>query len=194
MNVLKRSCNRQDKNIASEIRDNFDLFSEEARKAEEAFNAYLEINHEKYAANAKEMLYELNEMKSQTVDIERRLNMALSELERRCVELEQKEREEHRRFIEQERLRVERQRLLEERLAREQREREIQKRQAEKERQQREAKRREEEKKKIQQEQPSQSTTSQSKTAEPQKKQEVKKFTLPKNINKNALIQKFQNK
>ncbi|MBR3522231.1 MAG: hypothetical protein IKN75_06930 [Prevotella sp.] len=194
MDVLKRSCNRQDKNIASEIRDNFDLFSEEARKAEEAFNAYLEINHEKYAANAKEMLYELNEMKSQTDDIERRLNMALSELERRCMELELKEREEHRRFIEQERLRLERQRLLEERLAREQRERVIQERQAEKERQQREAKRREEEKKKIQQKQPSQSTTSQSKKAEPQKKQEDKKFTLPININKNALIQKFQNK
>lgn len=152
--LLENSSNLQDRSIAAEIHSILALYCDESRKAEEAFNTYLESNHGKYAVKAKEMLYELSEMKSQSAGLEGRVSMAVTDLERRCAELERIEREEYNREIEQQRLNLERQRLNEQRLAREQRDREIRMRQrAEIERKQREAKRREEEKRKAQQRQ-----------------------------------------
>ena len=161
--LLENSSNRQDRSIAADIHSILTLYSDENRKAEEAFNTYLESDHGKYAAKAKEMLYELSEMKSRAASMEGRVSMAVADLERRCAELERIEREEYNRNMEQQRLNLERQRLNEQRLAREQRDREIRMRQrAEMERKQREAKRREEEKRKAQQRQQQQNQQQQS--------------------------------
>ena len=152
--VLENSNNRQDGNIASNIHNDLNLFMEETDKAEQAFQTYIESGHTNFAAKAKEMVYEISEMKSHTSGMENRISMAVAELERRCTELERMEQEEYNRRLEQQQINLERQRLNEQRLAREQREREIRMRQqADAERRQREASKREEEKRKAQQSQ-----------------------------------------
>lgn len=149
---LEKSNRRQDGSIAADIRRDLNLFNKGSRKAEEAFNTYLESNHEKYAAQAKEMLYELNEMNSIIAGMAGRVDITVADLERRCDELERAEQEEYNRHLEQQRLNIEQQRLNEQRLAREQRDREIRMRtNKEMERRHREAKKREEEKRKAQQ-------------------------------------------
>lgn len=149
--ILENSSNRQDRNIAANIHKNLAVYTEENRKAEEAFSTYLESNHEKYAAKAKEMLYELSELKSRVAGMEGRVSMAVADLERRCEELDRIEQEKYNRNMEQQRLNLEQQRLNEQRLAREQRDREIRMRQkADMERKHREVKRRVEEKRKAQ--------------------------------------------
>ena len=165
LSVLENSSNRQDRNIAADIRSDLSLYNEESGKAGQAFLAYMESGHEKYVAQAKEMLYELSEMNTRTAGMEGRVSTAVADLERRCAELDRMEREEYNRYMERQRLNLEQQRLNEQRLAREQRDRDIRMRQrAEAERRQREAKRREEEKRKALQGQQQQSTQRQQQT------------------------------
>ena len=192
--VLENSSNRQDKDIASDIRSDLNLFNEETTKAEQAFLAYTESGHTKYAAKAKEMLYELSEMQSHANGMESRVSMAVADLERRCADLDRMEQEEYNRRLEQQRINLEQQRLHEQRLAREQRDREIRMRQrADAERRQREARKREEEKRKAQQQQQTQrQQTQQPQKAEPPKKNNEQKVRLQKKAVQKVLKQELQ--
>ncbi|MBQ7471976.1 MAG: hypothetical protein IJS97_06080, partial [Prevotella sp.] len=215
VSVLENSSNRQDRSIASDIRNDLKLFNEMAGKAEQAFQTYVESGHMKYTLKAKEMLYELSDMKSHTSGMESRVSMAVADLERRCAELDRMEQEEYNRRLEQQQLNLERQRLNEQRLAREQREREIRMRQrADAERRQREARKREEEKRRVQQNQQQQGQqqqrntqqqrssqqqqqtqrqqTQQPQKAEPPKKQIEQKIVLPKKVVPKVLNQELQ--
>lgn len=188
LTVLENSNNRQDRSIASNIRNNLNLFNEAADKAEQFFQSYIESGHTKYATKAKEMLYELSGMKSRVSGMENRVSMAIVDLAQRCAELERKEQEEYNRRLEQQQIYLERQRLNEQRLTREQRERDIRMRQrADAERRQREARKREEEKRKAQQQQQQQQQGQQQlqktrqqpqkKSQQPQKLESQKKQT-----------------
>ena len=182
LSVLENSSNRQDQSIASDIRSDLNLFNEETAKAEQAFQAYIKSGHTKYAAKANEMLYELSEMKSHTNGMESRVSRAIADLERRCAELDRIEKEEHNRWVEQQKINLEQQKLNEQRLAREQRNREIRMRQrADAERRQREARKREEEKRKAQQRQlqQKQQKTQQQKT-QPQQQPQGQQLQKPK--------------
>lgn len=211
--VLENSNNRQDRSIASDIRNDLNLFNEMADKAELAFQTYVESGHMKYTLKAKEMLYELSDMKSHTSGMESRVSMAVADLERRCAELDRMEQEEYNRRLEQQQINLERQRLNEQRLAREQHEREMRMRKmADAERRQREARKREEEKRKAQQRQQQQEQqrntqqqrstqqqqqnqrqqTQQPQKTEPPKKQTEQKIVLPKKVVPKVLKQEPQ--
>lgn len=204
LTVLENSSNRQDKEIASDIRSDLNLFSEETTKAKQAFLVYTESGHTNYAAKAKEMLYELSEMQSHANGMESRVSMAVADLERRCAELDRMEQEEYNRRLEQQRINLEQQRLNEQRLAREQRDREIRmKQRADAERRQREARKREEEKRKAQQRQQQQRNiqqqqqtqrqqTQQPQKVEPPKKKTEQKVILPKKVVPKVLKQELQ--
>lgn len=169
--VLKKSSNRQDRSIASNIRNDLKLFNREADKAGQALQCYIESGHTKFAAKAKEMMYELSEIKLRASEMENRVSMAVADLERRCAELERKEQEEYKRRLEQQQINLEQQRLNEQRFAREQREREIRMRQqTDAERRQREARKREEEKRKAQQNQRQQGQQQQRNTQQQQQR------------------------
>ena len=198
--VLENSSNRQDRDIASNIRSDLSLFNEEAAKAEQAFQTYVESGHTKYAAKTKEILYELSEMQSHTSGMESRVSMAVADLERRCAELDRMEQDEYNRRLEQQRINLEQQKLHEQRLAREQRDREIRMRQrADAERRQREARKREEEKRKAQQRQQQQGQQQQRNTQQQryakqqqqtqrQQTQQPQKAELPKKANEQKVI------
>lgn len=154
MVLLESSSNKQDRYIATDIRTNMGVFRTEAEKTEKTFGEYIKGGHARYAAKAKELLYELDEMQTSIAGMESRLDMVLADYDQRCADLERREQEQYNRHLEQQQLDLERKRLQERQLAREQRERELRMRQrAEAERRQRAAKKREEERKKAQQSQ-----------------------------------------
>lgn len=158
LEMLETSNDRKDRSIATDIRSDLSLFMAESDKAEQALQQYLKSGHTQYVSTAKEMLYELSEMKTSLSGMEDRISMTLADLDRRCDELDRVKEQDHLRQMEKEQLRLEqkqidleRQRLREQRLAREQRERAIRmRRRAEAERKE-EAKKREEINHKVQQ-------------------------------------------
>lgn len=151
--ILERSYNKDDRSIASSMRNHFSEVKTKFALSDQSLKAYLE-NDNRYASHANEMLYTITSFRTEEVTNKESMNLTIADFERRCSEYEQEQREAYRRELEQQRLNIERQKLNEQRLAREQKEREIRMRQkAEIERKQREAKKKEEEKKKGQKDQ-----------------------------------------
>lgn len=161
--IIESSYNKDDRNIASSMRNHFNEVKTKFDLAEQSLKAYLEYDN-RYSFHANEMLYAITSFHSEERTNKESIDLAIADFERRCSEYEQEQREAYRRELEQQRLNIERQKLYEQRLAREQKERELRMRQkAEMERKQREAKKKEEEKKKSQNNQ-NQSTQQQPQT------------------------------
>ena len=93
-------------------------------KAEHSFNLYLSRDA-RYYTQTQEMLFELSELKNNIIGYKEEIAMAVTDLERRCREYEEMEREAYLKKLEQQRLNLEMQKIQEQRRAREQREREI---------------------------------------------------------------------
>lgn len=148
--IIERSYNKDDRNIASNMRNHFSEVKTKFALSEQYLKDYLE-NDNKYTSHANEMLYCITSFRSEENTNKESMELTITDFERRCFEYEQEQREAYRRELEQQRLNIERQRLNEQRLAREQKERELRiKQKAEAERKLREAKKKEEEKKKAQ--------------------------------------------
>lgn len=146
--IIERSHNKDDRNIASSMRNHFSEAKTKFALSEQSLKVYIE-NDNKYASHANEMLYAINSFRSEEITNKESMDLTIADFERRCSEYEQEQREAYQRKLEQQRLIIERQKLNEQRLAREQKERELRmKQKAEMERKQREVKKKEEVKKK----------------------------------------------
>lgn len=124
MKALKISCDRKDISISTELHKNLQLLTTKIEKAEHSFNLYLSRDA-RYYTQTQEMLFELSELKNNIIGYKEEIAMAVTDLERRCREYEEMEREAYLKNLEQQRLNLEMQKIQEQRRAREQREREI---------------------------------------------------------------------
>lgn len=144
---LKKSCSRNDRSIATDMRKELQFLSVKIDKAEQSLKSYIEQG-QKYMKQANEILFEISESKNSLVGFEYEISMAVADLERRCAEYDKMEHEEYQRDLEIRRMDLERQKLEEQRRTREQRERELKYKQ-----QQKSEKRAKENKENIQQNQ-----------------------------------------